>query len=254
MPVFIGGVTMLCDGLIGVMAAMPEELEAVTGMFVRTEPVIEHGNRVFHRGVIGGHPVVAAFSRCGKVAAAATATELIVRFDVKALIFTGLAGGIGDGVRVGDIVVPEALVQHDLDASPLFPRFEVPLMGRGVFETDEKLRTRLVHAATSFLASGEEDGFESDSARVHGGLVATGDQFIDSDAQRHAIREALPEVVAVDMEAAAVGQVACDYGVPVAVVRMVSDAADESAGAVFSSSLERRAGIYAHGIFSRVFA
>ncbi len=245
---------MLCDGPIGVMAAMPEELAAVTAMFDSCSPAIEHGNRMFHRGVIAGQPVVAAFSRCGKVAAAATATELIVRFDVQAIIFTGLAGGIGVSVRVGDIVVPEALVQHDLDARPLFPRFEVPLMGRSLFPTDTKLRTMLAGAAASFLESQAGASPDCEPWRVHGAMVATGDQFVACDLQRRAIREALPEVVAVDMEAAAVGQVAWDYGVPVAVVRMVSDAADESAGAVFSKSLEQRAGLYARGIFSRVFA
>jgi adenosylhomocysteine nucleosidase len=245
---------MLCDGPIGVMAAMPEELEAVTAMFEGREPVIEHGNRVFHRGAIGRHSVVAAYSRCGKVAAAATATELIVRFEVKALIFTGLAGGIGDGVCVGDIVVPEALVQHDLDARPLFRRFEVPLMGESYFQTDVDLRIALSDAAGLFLESRKGVRGALESARVHGGVVATGDQFIASEHQRCAIREMLPDVVAVDMEAGAVGQVAVDYGVPVGVVRMISDAADESACSVFSESLERRAGLYAEGIFSRVFA
>ncbi len=243
---------MPSDGTIGIMAAMPEELEAVVALFENRKPVINHGNRVFSRGTIAGNPVVAAFSRCGKVAAAATATELIVRFDVNALIFTGLAGGLIDEVRIGDIVVPEALVQHDLDASPLFPRFQVPLMEQAFFETDEKLRTILCDAAAEFLATRNPQ--QTRPNRVHGGVLATGDQFIATDASRHAIRDALPEVVAVDMEAAAVGQVACDYGVPVAVVRMVSDAADESAGSVFSVSLKEQAGLYARGIFSRVFA
>lgn len=231
---------------VGIMAAMPEELEAVLELFSAREPVIHHGQRAFHRGRIGEQAVVAAYSRCGKVAAAATATELIVRFEIASLVFTGLAGGIGDGVRVGDLVVPESLVQHDLDASPLFPRFEVPLTGIATFTTDASWCARLADAA--------KERVNGTDRRVHHGLLATGDQFIGSETQRQAVRAALPGVVAVDMEAAAVAQVAADYGVPLAVVRLISDSADREAGEAFSESLARHAGACARAIFSHVFA
>ncbi len=70
--------------------------------------------------------VVLALSGIGKVAAATTATALIERFGAARIVFTGVAGGVGDGVRVGDVVVAQDYVQHDMDASPLFPRWLVP--------------------------------------------------------------------------------------------------------------------------------
>jgi len=232
------------NGRLGIMAAMPEELDAILSLFSSREPVIHHGNRAFHRGRIGTREVVAVFSRCGKVAAAATATELIIRFEVESLVFTGLAGGVGDDVRVGDIVVPTTLVQHDLDARPLFPRFEVPLMRTSVFQTDPALRSALSVAASRFLAGTE--------SRVHEGLLATGDQFVAGDAHRRLIRDALPDAIAVDMEAAAVGQVAADYGIPLAVVRLVSDAADTDAASAFAEALSAHAGAAARAIFSQL--
>src|SRR5687767_5781975 len=126
---------------IGVMAAMPEELDAVLGdLAVAT--VEEVGGRRFHRGILHGREAVLVVSRCGKVAAAGTATLLLERFGVEAIVFTGLAGGAAPGLRIGDIVVADRLIQHDLDARPLFPRYEVPLLGVSEFGADRALADR----------------------------------------------------------------------------------------------------------------
>jgi adenosylhomocysteine nucleosidase len=115
--------------VIGIMSAMHEELAAVLADMPDEQRVTVAG-RDFWVGHWQGHAVVAVLSRIGKVAAATTATLMLERFGVDALVFTGAAGGLGKGVRVGDVVVASGLVQHDMDASPLFPRHEVPLYGR----------------------------------------------------------------------------------------------------------------------------
>ena len=95
------------------------------------QPVqVRHAGRDFWLGNLYGQPVVLALSKMGKVAAATTATALIERFGVRRLVFTGVAGGLGCGVNVGDVVVGRSFVQHDLDVPPLFPRYEVPLYGK----------------------------------------------------------------------------------------------------------------------------
>ena len=71
--------------------------------------------------------------------AATTAAALIEKFQVDSIVFTGVAGGLARGVNVGDVVVADAFVQHDLDASPIFPRYEVPLYGTSTFATDAAL-------------------------------------------------------------------------------------------------------------------
>ncbi len=105
---------------------MHEELRALLGDLA--EPRSERvAGRDFHFGSIDGRPVVLVLSGIGKVAAAATTALLLDRFEVDALLFTGVAGGLGRGVAVGDVVLARELLQHDLDASPIFPRYEVPL-------------------------------------------------------------------------------------------------------------------------------
>lgn len=252
---------MLDCGVTGLIAAMPEELETVLGLIDGPRQCVEHGQRAFHLGHIAGKRVVAAYSRCGKVAAAATATEMIVRFNAERIIFTGLAGGLDHHLHIGDVVVADALMQHDLDARPLFPRFEVPLTGASRFRCDAALAEMVRRSAHALISSGIREAIGGDVAdrlnirapSVRRGLIVSGDQFIASDAQRAALREALPEALCVEMEGAAVAQVAYDYGVPVAVVRVVSDAADDHAGSRFPDSLRCIAGAYAGGMVSRLF-
>ena len=115
-------------GRIGIMAAMPEELQAVLDL-MPDETMERRAGRAFWLGHVHGQEVVAVLSRIGKGAAATTPTVLLIHYGVEQLIFTGVAGGLGEGVRVGDVVVADALVQHDMNASPLFPRFELPGLG-----------------------------------------------------------------------------------------------------------------------------
>ena len=112
--------------VIGIMSAMHEELAAVLATMPH-EQCVRVAGRDFWVGHWHGHDVVAVLSRIGKVAAATTATALVERFKVDTLVFTGAAGGLAAEAQVGDVVVASAFVQHDMDASPLFPKYEVPL-------------------------------------------------------------------------------------------------------------------------------
>ncbi|MFM6992039.1 MAG: 5'-methylthioadenosine/adenosylhomocysteine nucleosidase, partial [Rhodoferax sp.] len=110
---------------IAILSALAEEQAGLLESLL--EPVqVNHAGRTFWCGSLWGVPVVLALSRIGKVAAATTATALITHFGVRQVVFTGVAGGVGAGVRVGDVVVGTSYLQHDMDASPLFPRYEIP--------------------------------------------------------------------------------------------------------------------------------
>jgi adenosylhomocysteine nucleosidase len=206
---------------LGIMAAMPQELDAFL-QAMPDETVRTLGGRAFWCGHWQGHEVVAVLSGIGKVAASITATTLVQHFGVQRLIFTGVAGGLAPHVRVGDVVVASELLQHDMDASPLFPRFEIP--GRGVSRvpTCPDLRAALLMAARQTLAltSGEQ---------VHEGLIVSGDRFVASRQAVQALRQLLPDALAVEMEGAAIAQVCLDFGVPFGVVRSISDRADDDA-------------------------
>ena len=201
-----------------IISAMREELASVLAL-MPDEHRVAVGGREFFDGHLHGHAVVAGLSRIGKVAAATTATALIERFRVDRIVFTGVAGGIAPGANVGDVVVAQAFLQHDLDASPIFPKYEVPLYGTSMFPTDRALTEQLGAAVRKALPA----------ARVHHGLVVSGDRFVATSAESRALQAALPDALAVEMEGAAIAQVCHDYGVPFAAVRTISDRADDDA-------------------------
>src|SRR6476620_3424420 len=171
----------------GVISAMPEELAAVMEDLALKD-VVEAGGRRFHVGTLFGRDAVLVSSRMGKVAAAVTATMLIDRFDCDAIVFTGVAGAVSTEVRVGDVVIAEKLIQHDLDASPIFPRYEVPLLRTAIFEADGELTARACAAAEALTSRAAEllgpDAAKLgiDRPRVHKGLVGSGDKFFASEA------------------------------------------------------------------------
>lgn len=224
---------------IAIVAAMQEELGALLAA-MPDEQRVRVAGRDFWAGHLQGQPVVAVLSRIGKVAAATTATVLLERFGVRAIVFTGVAGGLAPGVRVGDVVVASRLLQHDLDASPIFPRYEVPLTGHARFATDTAISDALATVAERLLGDpvallGHQvvDDFGLHAPRLHRGLVVSGDRFIARAADSEALRHDLPDALACEMEGAAVAQVCHDYRVPFAAVRTISDRADDQAHADF---------------------
>ena len=192
--------------------------------------------RQFHCLRWHGLELVVVLAGVGKVAAATTASLLADRFGVQAMTFTGVAGGLATGVQVGDVVLAQQLLQHDMDASPLFPRHEVPLTGISRFDADAELSASMQGAVLALLADlpscvGADvmARYDLQQARVHQGLIVSGDRFVATNAEREALLADLPDALAVEMEGAAVAQVCHDFGLPLVVVRTVSDRADDAA-------------------------
>ena len=244
---------------IGLMSAMHQELAEVL-QTMPDERRQQAASRDFWRGHWRGHEVVAVLSRIGKVAAATTATALIERFGVTHIVFTGVAGGLGEGVRVGDMVLADAFVQHDMDASPLFPPHEVPLYGRALFGADAALSATLRAAAEHVVARPADAlgaaavaEFALHAPRLHTGLIASGDRFVATSAESQALRQRLPGALAVEMEGAAVAQVCHDYGIPLAALRTISDRADDSAHVDFTRFIDAVASRYSAATLDRFF-
>jgi adenosylhomocysteine nucleosidase len=239
---------------IGLVAAMREELAALLAE-LPTATASRVGGRDFWTVSWHGQPLVVVLSGIGKVAAATTATALIERFGVGAIVFTGVAGGLASGARVGDLVVARHLLQHDLDASPLFPRFEVPLTGVSRFATDAALSDALAQAAQAALETVRHTlpptewlGLDLHAARVHEGLIVSGDRFVSTHRERAALVQALPDALAVEMECAAMAQVCHDYGVPLAALRTISDQADDQATVDFLRFIRHIASRYSAAV------
>ncbi len=244
---------------LGIISALHEEQQGLVEALEGPSRLV-HGMRDYATGKLWGIDAVCVLSRIGKVAAAMTATMLVEKFGVTHILFTGVAGAGDAGVRVGDIVVAESLLQYDIDASPLFPKYEVPLTGLSHFLTDAQLSGQVATAAQSFLdqdfmdaiGADERKQFRLGKPRVHRGLVASGDRFVSAREHIEQLNASLPGLLAVEMEGAAVAQVCFELGVPFAIVRTISDNANEDAAVDFMCFVKSVAALYAFHIVKRL--
>jgi adenosylhomocysteine nucleosidase len=246
---------------IGIMGAMPEEIKGVIALLSGCR---EHstGKRTYFTGSINGINTVVVFSRWGKVAAAATAATLIHKFNVTELIFTGVAGAIHSGLHTGDIVIAKRLVQHDLDARPLIKQFEIPLLNRIYIESDSNLLAKAVRAVEGIIGNNsiykvigtkEMEEFRISKPKLFIGDVASGDSFFYETRQKKILQSVLPDVLCVEMEGAAVAQVCYESDIPFAVIRTISDDADEHSPMSFTAFVKKIASTYSAEIIKNIY-
>jgi adenosylhomocysteine nucleosidase len=242
---------------IAIVSAMHDELSHLLALMPDEYKQIRAG-REFWLGQLHGHDVVLVLSGIGKVAAATTATLLIEHFNVTHIVFTGVAGGLGKGVSVGDIVLADQFLQHDLDVSPLFPRYEIPGYGTSTLQPDSNLVSDLkqaciqvLHNLTHVLEQDAIISFGLDQPSLHQGLLVSGDCFVSTTAESQKLQLDLPIALAVDMESAAFAQVCHDYGIPFAAVRTISDCADDDATVDFNRFLSQVASHYSASIVDK---
>ena len=246
------------DRTIGILGAMAQEIDEVKAL-LENKTVVNIGNREFVVGKINGIACVVAFSKWGKVAATITATLMVQEFGVTELIFSGTAGALADGLKVGDIVIAKRLVQHDLDVSPIIPRFELPLLNRIYVDSDPEVTALAGKAVSNLLEQGVEKMVGEQAVKDFNlaptwyyGDIASGDQFINSDVKRLEILDHLPNVLCVEMEGAAVAQVCLEFGVPFTVIRTISDTADHNARIDFGKFIVEVANAYSRAIVSEI--
>ncbi|WP_235939105.1 5'-methylthioadenosine/adenosylhomocysteine nucleosidase [Schauerella aestuarii] len=246
---------------LGIVAALHAEIAGLLEA-MQARHVQRIGGRDYHRGMLDGRACVVVLARVGKVAAAATVVTLIHTFDVEAIVFTGVAGGIGPGVAIGDIVIGDVFMQHDMDASPLFPRHEIPLLALSRLPATPDLSDRMTACAGAFLTHDMPTAITADdrsvfalrAPRVHRGLIVSGDCFVSGATHAAEILAALPDALCVEMEGGAVAQVCVEYGVPFTVVRTISDRADAQAATDFMRFVNAVASAYASGVLRRYLA
>ena len=237
---------------IGILGAMESEVRGL----VQALEVVETGMTAgfqYWTGTLSGRAVVIARCGMGKVSAAMAVQHMIDRWGLACVVVCGLAGALAPGLRIGDIVIGEGFVQHDLDASPIFPRFQVPGLGIERFlasaelvEAAEAAARRVVASSPAGLLGPGEKAVRVERAHepaVHRGLIVTGDQFI-KDEQRHAILSDFPVALCVEMEGGAIAQVCHLNQLPFVIVRVISDTADGEAPADFLRFAEEVAPAY----------
>ena len=206
------------DGPLGIVSAMSVELNALVEKtkITRTEEIA--GN-TFYEGVLNGVDVVLVKAGIGKVLAASCAETLIDTYHVGGIVFTGIAGGVGDEVNVMDMVVATELVQHDYGTET-----NDGFVWNGEAGSDQKTGMIPVDGTLSKIAYDAACDVLGET-KVHQGVIATGDQFISSESDVKELQTKF-NALACEMEGASVARVADQFGVPCAVIRCMSDKAD----------------------------
>ena len=249
------------ERIIGIMGAMTEEIDSITHLLSERREV-KMGMRTYSVGKIEGITTVVVFSRWGKVAAASTVTTLILEFKITELIFTGVAGAISHRLAIGDIVLGQRLVQHDMDARPFMQQFEIPLLG-GIFFEAPAGQLAVAAGAINYLldndhltaAIGAEalDQFGISAPKLLIGDIASGDQFFSNSRDKEELLVAIPSVLCVEMEGAAVAQVCYEYSIPFSIIRTISDAADEKSHVDFPSFIAAISSKYSLEIIRNIY-
>lgn len=223
---------------LAVICAMAEEKAALRDLMedIETRQLL---GRTVTLGHLDGHPVAAMESGIGKVASGVTAALLAREFNCRGLVVSGVAGGLDPDLHIGDTVIAHSLVQHDYghlhDGGLTAFRPGVPPLGpdRGefTFAASADLLAKLTHIAASIdLPDLPADLLPASAPkawrkrRVVLGRILSGDQFINSETVRDRLHRSFA-AQAVEMEGAAVAQVGALLGLPVVVVRCLSDLA-----------------------------
>ena len=206
--------------MVGIIGAMKSEVEQLIERMEQVQVVSKAGMN-FYRGNLAGRPAVVVQSGVGKVNAALCTQILVDCYEVSAIINTGIAGSLDERIDIGDIVLSEEAVYHDMDVTAFgsYALGEVPGMGRLAFPADE----RLIELAKECCARVNPD------IHVFTGRIVSGDQFIMSREKKNWLKATFGGCCT-EMEGAAVAHGAWRNGVPFLILRAISDKADDSAG------------------------
>ncbi len=218
---------------IGIIAALPQELDMIIDVLDDKEVVKLYDKKVY-KGKIGNINVIAMLGDMGKVNASISSQLLMSNFKLDTLIVTGLAGGLNSEYEIGDIVFAKEVFQHDYgflgeNGFVTHSIGSMPEIGIGVdrsffvntnvIDFDIYKDTKLIQPSFALVPV---DG-KNRKPQIHSGVIATGDQFIANDKRKSELIELGADLV--EMEGAAIAQVALLFNVPILIIRTISDKA-----------------------------
>ncbi len=198
---------------LGIIGAMAEEV-AILAERLEDSTTSTHAGSTFHVGQLHGMKIVLLQSGIGKVNAAVGACQMIERYQPDAIINTGSAGGFASDLEIGDVVISSEVRHHDVDAVVFgYEHGQVPQMPAAYPSAPELVKV----ARECVEAQGE--------IKAREGLICTGDIFMSDPELVALTRSRFPNMLAAEMEAAAIAQTCYLYDMPFVVIRALSDIA-----------------------------
>ena len=223
---------------IGILSAMPEEIGTILEDLQDIKKVnfgdlniysgkwVNKNNQYIYLSI--------AFSGWGKVSAARATTRLIgnnyKNIPVEFILFTGVAGSAQNDINQWDIVLGKCLIQHDMDATPLFDKLVIPPLKQKELIPNENILEHLFKR----LTNNDLISKYSKYGKVKKGIIASGDQFVSDQESFMKILSNIPNLSAIEMEGAAFAQVSIQEELPWLVIRVISDNANEGSEEEFS--------------------
>ena len=226
---------------IALLSAMPEEIGS-TIENLENVTLTEYGDLKIYYGRLKKKVtnydsvyITLAWSGWGKVSAARAITRILAgKIKIDLIIFTGVAGAVNKSLSQWDIVIANDVIQHDMDARPIFEKFVLPPLKKAKLESDQFFMNWIFSSLTKSVNKGHLSRF----GNVKKGLIATGDSFISDESVVKRLKHELPNLEAIEMEGGAVAQVAEQEGVPWVIVRVISDSADSDSQTDFDEFLK----------------
>lgn len=214
---------------LAIIGAMEEEVrllrQQLHGLDTQT-----HVGFTYDLGHINDTEVILLRSGIGKVNAAISTTLLLDHYQPDAVINTGSAGGFHPDLEVGDIVISQTVLHHDVDVSVFgYASGQVPGSPHH-FLPDPEL-VRITQRAIESLG---------EVAHMHG-QIATGDRFMHRPEDVTTTRTKFPEMIACEMEAAAIAQTCHRFETPFVIIRSLSDIAGKDNAKTFAQYLDQAA-------------
>ncbi len=209
------------------MGAMPEEIAPLLER-IGEYKVTEYAGNKYYEATYGGHDLVIAYSKIGKVFSTLTATTMLQKFGAELLLFSGVAGAINPKLKIGNLIAATKLCQHDLDITTFGHPYGYVPEGKQFIEADATLVAKAKEVASQM------------NLELMEGTIATGDQFVADPERNKWIGETF-NADALEMEGASVACVCDAMNVPFFILRAISDAADMDASFSFDEFLESSA-------------
>lgn len=196
---------------VGIIGAMEEEVKGLRSKMVISDTLDKAGCNFTH-GTLNGVNIVLLLCGIGKVAAAVGTTILIDQFNPDVVINTGSAGGLSKDLDVGDIIISDSVMYHDVDVTLFGYKYgQLPKMPEA-FIPDKKL-----------IESAQKASTRVKDIHIRSGLIITGDSFIHTKEAVKNIKSKLPKMEATEMEAASIAQVCHMFSKPFLIIRSISD-------------------------------